>query len=112
MKALMMLKKCSPALFILNLVIGSITMSPMTANASLNSICQFKQQRMPCSVVKKDGQWTISWQDGITETYHVLSGGRLQDKRGGIWTIYSRLNHTYLQHSNGNVIDIFYQTGG
>ena len=107
-----MLKKCSPPLLALNLALGSTAFLPATANASLSSICQFKQQRMQCSVVIKDEQWTIRWQDGITETYKVLSGGRLQDKRGGIWTIYSRRNHTYLQHSNGNVLDIFYQTGG
>ena len=106
-----MLKKCSPPLLVLNLALGSITFLPVTAYASLNEICQFKQQRMLCSVTNKDGQWIINWQDGITETYQVLSGGRLQDKRGGIWTIYSRRDHTYLQHSNGNVIDIFYQTG-
>ena len=107
-KALLTFKKMLSPLFILNLAIGSITLPPATAYESLNEICQFKQQRMPCSVVNKDEQWTISWQDGITETYQVLSGGRLQDKRGGIWTIYSRRNHTYLQHANGNVIDIFY----
>ena len=86
---------------------GNVLLPP-TAQASLNNICQFKQQRMPCSVAVKDGKWTISWQDGITEIYKELSGGRLQDKRGGVWTIYSRRKHTYLQHSNGNVIDIFY----
>jgi len=90
------------------LVLGCITLIPKAAHASLNATCQFKQQRMPCSVVNRNGWWTIAWQDGVTEKYKELSGGRLQDKRGGIWTIYSRQKHTYLQHSNGNIIDIFY----
>ena len=102
-----MSEKILLTLLISSLAMGS-TLMPQTADASLKGICEFKQQKMPCSVVNKDGQWTISWQDGITETYKVLSGGRLQDKRGGNWTIYSRHKHTYLQHANGNVIDIFY----
>ena len=94
--------------FISLLALGTTTLIPPVAHASLNATCQFKQQRMPCNVVNQGGQWTIRWQDGITETYKELSGGRLRDKRGGIWTIYSRRNHTYLKHANGNVIDIFY----
>ena len=90
------------------LVLGTTALVTPAAHASLNAICQFKQQRMPCNVVNQGGQWTIRWQDGIIETYKELSGGRLRDKRGGIWTIYSRRNHTYLKHANGNVIDIFY----
>ena len=85
-----------------------IASEPQAALASTNAICQFKRQRMSCSVIIRNGWWTIAWQDGVTERYKALSGGRLQDKRGGVWTIYSRNNHTYLQHSNGNVVDIFY----
>jgi hypothetical protein len=103
-----MLKKISYMLTVSILALGALLQHPQATHAALNAICQFKQQRMPCSVVNKNGWWTIAWQDGITEKYKELSRGRLQDKRGGIWTIYSRQKHTYLEHSNGNVIDIFY----
>ena len=98
------------SLFISSLALGSIGLWPSTAHASPKTVCQFKQQRMPCNVVNKNGHWTINWQDGVTETYKELQGGRLRDARGGIWTLYSRRNHIYLKHANGNVIDIFYQT--
>lgn len=90
------------------LTLVCIALRPQAAYASPNAICQFKQQRMPCSVLNRNGWWTIAWQDGVTERYKELRGGRLQDNRGGLWTIYNRQNHTYLEHSNGNVIDIFY----
>ena len=103
-----MFKKLSVMLTVPLLALGCITSMPQAAHATLNAICQFKQQRMPCSVSISGGWWTIAWQDGITEGYKVLSGGRLEDKRGGVWTIYSRYKHIYLKHSNGNIIDIFY----
>jgi len=103
-----MLKRISYILTASIVALECISLIPIAAHASLNATCQFKQQRMPCSVVNRNGWWTIAWQDGVTEKYKELSGGRLQDKRGGIWTIYSRQKHTYFQHSNGNIIDIFY----
>ena len=78
------------------------------AGKNLSAICSFKQTRMPCTVQITDGQWRIQWQDGVSETYQTLANGNLKDARGGIWTIYSRQSHKYLQHNNGNIIDIFY----
>ena len=92
----------------MGLTIGFAHPPTALAGKNFSAICSFKQTRMPCTVQITDGQWRIQWQDGLSETYQTLANGNLKDARGGIWTIYSRQSHTYLQHSNGNIIDIFY----
>ena len=90
------------------IAIGFVSAPDALAGKQIPAICSFKQTRMSCNVEIKEGRWRIQWQDGVSETYQELANGNLKDARGGIWRIYSRKNHTYLKHANGNIIDIFY----
>ena len=51
----------------------------MTANTINNALCSFKQTRMRCNATASQTQWKIKWEDGLTETYNVLSDGQLID---------------------------------
>ena len=90
------------------IVLSGIIPYTVQAGQALKATCSFKQTRMPCTVTISNGTWKIKWQDGVSDTYREIGNGDLKDARGGVWRLYSRHKHTYLEHTNGNIIDIFY----
>ena len=85
----------------------ALTAFAIPAQAGNQKTCQFNNEApMACTVQGKQVRLSITWADGIKDSYREVRENTMRDGRGGIWNVSLSGNATVLSHANGNTITI------